>query len=492
MESKTVNTVIICSDQHNPHMTGYRGHFVDTPNIDRLAAEGCSFNRAYCNSPLCTPSRMSFITGKYPHQIRVWGFDPLSPDEMTWARRLDENGIESIMVGKMDFCGEYQDGGFSRHHIIRRRTGRTLPYDIPPQSRLEGTIISKKREFVINAGIRPERIISDGNWGDEEDACIGNWDHDRMMVDHAKKILHEKANERNRKSWCLYLGLFFPHYPFRVPKRFFNRYYTDNIDLPHDYSIPNGSLHPAIIGQQYGQDMAGIPEERLRRCIATYYGMISCLDEWIGEILTILDTTGMAKNTTVIYLSDHGEQLGEHGIFYKQNPYEGSVGIPLVMRGPGIEAGRDIDSPVSLVDLYPTIMDLYNLKIERELPGYSWLPEAQGVPSQRTREVFAEYHWNFYPQGWFSLIDRRYKYVYHCNRRSQLFDLLNDPHELRDLANKSDYTEILIKMEQRLRSICNPDEISRTAKSDQGLITLDGTDLTKCWSQLDWEKSYYS
>jgi choline-sulfatase len=194
------NILVICSDQHHPLMTGYRGHpYVKTPNLDQLAEEGTHFTKAYCNSPVCTPSRMSFITGKYPSQIGSWFIGcPLNPEEMTWARRLDQAGIAATMLGKMDFCGEYQDGGFTDYKIIEKRPAfKPYPRNTPIDARLEGYIRPDKRRHLEHAGIR-EDIETDGSDGHND--RFGFYDHDRIVTGWAVDYLRQKGKESNGRG----------------------------------------------------------------------------------------------------------------------------------------------------------------------------------------------------------------------------------------------------------------------------------------------------
>ena len=230
---------------------------------------------------------MSFITGKYVHQIDNWMIGiPLSREEMTWARRLDQAGIPSTMLGKMVFCGEYQDGGFSEHKILRRRKAWSdIPKTKPDRTRLEGYTRPDKRRHLENAGIRPSSIISDGGFVGEGDDTIGNYDHDRIVTDWAVDYLRQKGNGSEQKPWACYVGLLMPHWPFCVPEEFYNMYYPDNLELPFDCNIPNDNLHPAVRHFQKGLDLGEVTEDMLRRSIAAYCGMITCMDAMVGEIL---------------------------------------------------------------------------------------------------------------------------------------------------------------------------------------------------------------
>jgi choline-sulfatase len=465
------NILVICSDQHHPRIAGYLGHdLVKTPHLDALAAGGTYFDRAYCNSPVCTPSRMSFITGKYVHQIDNWMIGvPLPPAEMTWARRLDQAGIPSTMLGKMDFCGEYQDGGFTDHRIIHRREAwDELPRHEPWDARLDGYTRADKRMHLVNAGPRPSHsmVETTGKWD--------SYDHDRVITDWALEYL-ESADTG---PWALYLGYLMPHWPFSVPEEFYNMYYPDNIHLPHDANFPNDTLHPALRHFQKALDLGEVSEDMLRRVLAAYYGMVTCLDSMIGEVLSLMRRRGLLEDTHIIYTSDHGESLGEHGLFYKQCSYEGSVGVPVIVSGPGIPGNQRIHDPVSLVDMYPTIMDMAGLETEPNRPGESWLKLARD--GSRTKDyAFAEFHGNFLRHDWFMLVRGDYKYTFYEKERSSLFHLPSDPQELNDLAGNPEYGSVISEFEILLRSICDPSEVSDRAKRDLGLIGPDGHDFTE-------------
>ncbi|MDU0203324.1 sulfatase-like hydrolase/transferase [Paenibacillus sp. PFR10] len=473
------NIVVICSDQHHPLITGYREHpYIQTPNLDQLAAEGTYFSRAYSNCPVCTPSRMSFVTGKYPNQIDSWFLGcPLDREEMTWARKLDQAGIPSAMFGKMDFCGDYQDGGFSEYKIIKKRPAfNPYPRATPLYSRLEGHVREDKRKTILNAGIC-EDVVTDGNTGYDKD--LGFYDHDRVVTDWAIDYLKRKGKNEEQKPWAMYVGLMFPHWPYRVPKPYYDKYYPDNVVMPHDAHFPNDRLHPQVRNMQNALGLGEITEPDLRNLLASYYGMITALDDNIGRIIAELKAQNLYDNTYIVYMSDHGENLGEHGLFFKQCSYEASVGVPLIVKGPGLPSGQRIDQPVTLVDLYPTLMDIAGLETEPDRPGMSWLPLIKdGRQQGRHDYAFSEYHGNFFKQDWYMLVKDGYKFTYYVNDRPSLFNLEEDPQEMTDLAGEESYRELLHQFEVLLREIVDPEAVSLRAKRDLGLIGSNGEDYT--------------
>lgn len=473
------NILVICSDEHNPFMSSYRNHpTVKTPNLDKLAEDGTVFTNAFCTSPVCTPSRMSFITGKYCFDIKSWfmGF-PLCDQEMTWGKKLDLAGIESNMLGKLDMCGPYQSAGFTKYKTdCRRPVMEQIPPPTPIALRLKGYTRADKWRHIVNAGIRKEgHVVSENKSKDD----YGVYGHDVIVKNWALDYIKEKAEDTSDKPWALYVGLLYPHWPYCCPKEYFDMYYP-NVELPKDFRYPNKDLHPILQEFQKGVDFKEISEENLRRVVAAYYGMITCMDDMIGEIIEELKKSDLYEDTDIIYTSDHGESLGEHGLFFKQCSYEGSVGVPLIVKSNDYEKGQVIDTPVSLVDLYPTILDMANIEVEDDRPGQSWLPLMKGE-KREDPVVFAEYHGNFLPQDWYMVRDERYKYTHYENRNPSLFDLQNDPGELNDLikVGGEEVKEIAKIMQEKLSKIVDTDKVSLECKKDFGLISEYGEDYTE-------------
>jgi choline-sulfatase len=210
------------------------------------------------------------------------------------------------------------------------------------------------------------------------------------------------------------------------------------------------------------------------------------MDDMIGQILDELEANGFADNTLIIYTSDHGESLGEHGLFFKHSPARAAVGVPLVLAGAGVRQRGSVDTPVSLVDLYPTILDAYGLEAEEDRCGSSLLrildDGAEGARAREAKQeqgVFAEWHGPGFRGAWYMLERLPYKFVWYESFPPTLHDIVNDPTEDHNLADDPDYVEILTDFERELRSRLDPEAVSLQAKRDLGLIGTDGTDLTK-------------
>lgn len=469
------NILVIVSDQHHPRMLGYRGHMhVRTPTLDGLAASGVSATQAYCNCPLCTPSRASFLTGKYVHQIDSWAIGvPLSPSEMTWPRRLTEAGFETAAYGKMDLCGDYQNPGFAEFQTFKERAAfEPYPLCTPWAPRLGGYVRPDKRRHIERSGAREDLSGPNGH-------APGFYDHDRQVTDLGTEFIRGRARTSGDRPWVLYLGYLLPHWPYAIPREYFRMYHPNRVAWPHDAAFPNAKLHPALAHFQRAQDLTALPEEAFRRAIAAYYGMITALDALVGEVIAALRETNQYDNTFIVYTSDHGDSLGEHGLFYKECSYEGSVGVPLALAGPGIPSSAQIEVPVSLVDLYPTLMEMAGLETEVDRPGHSWLPLARGEKADRQDHVLAEFHGNFLPPSWYMLRRGDWKFTYYTNGLAPtLFNVKSDPLELCDLGSDEEYQEVKSNLEAMLRSILDPEAVAFRSKRDLGLVGPDGTDYT--------------
>ncbi len=468
------NILLICSDQHQRSAVGCYGHAVArTPNIDRLATGGRRFSRAYCNSPICGPSRISFMTGRYVHDIGMWcNGVPWDGAARTWAYRLTEAGYRTISRGKMDVPGPHGSVGFANFcEPIPRSAANPWPltqrrvFD-DPNLRFDGFMdwprAGSCREHLLDLhGLQHDRL----HVRDERGVyCTGYYDHDRLTTDEALDSLRRHGRQG---PWAMHVGLVQPHWPFVCPQEFLDLYPPESIELPADFRRPNESLHPALRQlQRVNNDYRAIEgDPHLRQILAAYYGMATCMDRMVGELLDEIDRQGLAQNTYVIYVSDHGEGGGEHGLFDKLTPYEASVAVPLVIRGPGIAAGSVCDSLVSLVDLYTTILDCARLvrdPSEHRLPGRSLLATAT-CEGDTQRSVFSEYHGIFLQQSWYMLLRGRHKYVHYVGQRPAMFDLASDPHELHDLHAEANAQQLIRQMESELRMIVDIEGVASRA-----------------------------
>ncbi len=440
------------SDEHQRDITSCYGHrVVRTPYLDRLAAEGVVFENAYCNSPLCVPSRMSFMTGKYVHQVGAWDNSSVLDSAIeTFADHFDAQSVQTILCGKMHFIGSDQFHGFSR---------REGPIPANPK----GDPSALRRHEIA---ARPDalRRFRDAGAGDS-----GILTHDEAAHEAAIRVLRELAAKRSRQPFMLVVGYVAPHFPLRIPERYYQLYWPGNVIKPN---VPAGhleQLHPVAKGLRTHFCADEITDEQLRCCIAGYYGLVTYLDERIGQLLATLDEVGLAEETMVIYTSDHGEMLGEHGMWWKCCMYEQAVAVPLIMRLPTRPpAGTRVSEIVELVDLYPTCAEALGVGCPDDLPGRSVLPLARAEATGWKGLAFSEYHAHGTTAASYMIRRGPFKYVYHIGHSPELYDLRNDPSEFHNVSNEMDYSHVIASLHAELIGRVDPELVDRQAKLDQG------------------------
>ncbi|MBO44816.1 MAG: sulfatase [Rhodospirillaceae bacterium] len=454
---KPANLLFLVSDNHQRNYTGCYGHpFVRTPNIDSIAKRGIRFDNAYAASAVCCPARASIATGRYPHQTNYWDnvkvYDGKIP---SWHHRLRAAGHEVVSIGKLHYIGndEGDDYGFTESrlamHIVERK----------------GALFGLLR--ATEQGEEARRTPRDNY----KKTGIGESDYilyDRQIAEEACAWLddHKLAG---KKPWALKVSFAAPHPPFIVPKRLMDLY--PETDMPPPPQFINGleDAHPAVqhlIWTHSFEDLA--TEPFLKKSVAGYCSLITHMDEQIGKILQKLHDLELADNTRVVYVSDHGEAVGQHGMFGKSVGYDHSVTVPLVACGPEIPRGQTIGDLVSHVDLFPTFLESLAVNPEPEdadLWGHSlWRIAAGDIPA---RPAFCEYHAHGSKTGMFMLRRENLKLIYHVGLPAELYDLDSDPHEMHNLADDPAYMEKYYGLEKELRTIVDPEDANNRAKRDQ-------------------------
>ncbi len=457
---KPVNTVFICSDQHNAAVTGCYGNgVVRTPNLDSLARRGTRFTAAYTNSPLCCPARAVMATGRYVHENTVWdNAHPYDGSIVSWAHRIREAGHRIDAIGKMHFRCEADDNGFTEEHNTMHVVAGDG--DVAGCLRQDPGIFDK-RMGVLNAGPGTSSYIT---YDAENADAACRWIRDRV---------HE-GEQAQAEPWFLYLGLALPHPPNKVPGEYFDMYADTELPMPPQWRCEEWPRHPAIeFAREYFNFTEQISESEVRRFLAAYYGAVTYLDRQIGKVLDALEHAGISEDTLVVYTSDHGEDLGARGLFGKFHFYDEAARIPLICAGPGFPAGCAVATPVSLADLYPTFLQASGIQAsvsepttaEPELPGSSLFALANEEDAERT--VFGEYHGVGTRNGTYMLRDGTFKYIYYVDGAPMLFDMKADPDELHDLAGDPAYREVLGRFEASLREIVDPERVDAEAKAAQ-------------------------
>ena len=449
MPENQPNILLIMSDEHAPMYSGPYGHpLVQTPHMDRLAKDGITFANAYCNSPLCMPSRMSFMTGRYIHHIGAWdNAAPLRPDTVTWAHVLRDVGYDVVLSGKQHF------GGLDQLHGFREQLARDLHAE-------------KKHgltdwENGTPAAARP--------WGGPAQAGPGTTEEIRVDdLAETEAIEYLRDPERKEQPWVLNVSFIAPHFPLVVPQRFWDLYPLDLIDLPN---IPQGHLenqHPVYKRMRRMFGCVEFPVDLVRRARAGYYGLITYLDEKVGTLLQTLDETDQLGNTVVIYTSDHGEMNGEHGMWRKSNFYEASSRVPLQIMFPDkLSAGKRIDEIVSLVDLTATLVDIAGGRHREQFDGDTLIPLIQGTKTDWKDYAFSEYLAHGVERPMAMLRKGKYKYNYSLGDAPELYDISEDPEEFHNLANEPKYQAICRDLETQLLAEWNPIEIEKQVRESQ-------------------------
>ncbi|WP_172408155.1 sulfatase-like hydrolase/transferase [Desulfosporosinus sp. FKA] len=440
-----MNVLFIMSDEHRKDAIGCYGHpVVKTPNLDALAAKGIRFTNSYCNSPLCIPSRASLATGRHVHHTEYWDNDkPYQDQPESWGKHLQDSGVNVSTIGKLHFDTNFTNGFVDQRY--RPASNRDIAglFRNPVKQRKKGR----------------QRI---------EEACSGDhWIPNTERVTQAAIDYLSYEAPKSDKPWVLYVNFWAPHFPLIAPKRFYDMYPDELINMPFD--CPSAEQHPILDELRYHFNVRNIDEDTLRRTRKAYYGLVSYVDEKIGEIMEVLDKTGLAKDTLVIYTSDHGESLGDHELWWKNTMYEQSAGIPLIISGPNMPKGLVSNEPVSLIDLTSTVSETVGVTPDPSWEGDSLLPLVRGEnPSGlKNRTVLSQYHGHGVSHGIFMIRKGDYKYVYYPTAPCQLFNLIDDPLELNNLAPNPVYKTVVEQLHAELLNILNPEEVDKKALEDQ-------------------------
>lgn len=452
------NVVVIMSDEHDPRIMGCSGHpFVKTPHLDALARRGIRFTNAYTPSPICVPARAAFATGLRVHQVGLWdNAMPYTGEQRGWGHVLQEQGRRVESIGKLHYRSVEDPAGFDEEHLPMHVVGG--------HGMVWASIRDPFKPRVDGPRMLGERI------GPGESSYT---QYDRAVTERAVQWLQEAGARQHEKGFVLYIGLVAPHFPFVVPDEYFQLYPLDQLPEPKLHPNTGYQRHPWV--QEYADFMGSEDkfvdaQERLR-AFAAYYGLCSWLDHNVGQIVQALEAAGLGANTQIVYTSDHGDNLGARGVWGKSTLYQESVQVPMLLAGPGI-APAVCDTPVDLLDLFPTILQGAGIDPAPEMgarPGKALLDIA-AAPTDLERPILSEYHAAGSNSAGFMLRKGRWKYHHYVGFAPELFDLDNDPEELQDLAASPAHAEVLERMRQALYAICDPLAVDRQAKADQAAL----------------------
>lgn len=449
MPQRPPNILFIMADQLAANTVGSYGNAsVRTPHLDALAADGLRFDSAYCNCPICGPSRASLCTGQPASALQAFDnaseFPAATP---TFLHHLRRQGYQTLLSGKMHFVGPDQYHGFER-----RLTTDIYPSDF-------SWVPDWRRGAYPNPGTSVEQL---------KDAGKCNWsmqlDYDEEVTFRSLEALRDLARSDADRPFFLCASYTHPHDPFIINDPWWSLYEGASIPPPAAPPQPLDSMHAYNQWLQIHHRVPEFPPEEasIRNARRAYYGMVSYFDSQVGRLLEELDRVGLRENTLVVVTSDHGEMLGEHGMWFKRTFFEPSVKVPLIVQGPGVRgAGRTSRRTVSLLDLFPTFVEYAKVsdypEIQMGCPGHSLIPDFEDSRSSGTDPgILIEYFSEGVCQPMRTWVQERKKLVEVHEEPSLFFDLEKDPHECVNRFQDADYHEGIRSMQQSLAATGDP------------------------------------
>jgi iduronate 2-sulfatase len=437
------NVLFIAVDDMNNDL-GCFGHLlVKSPGIDRLAQRGMRFARAYCQFPLCSPSRSSLLTGLRPDSTRVFDlqyhFRQDLPDVVTLPQMFMKNGYYVARVGKMYHYGNPGDIGTNG---LDDRVSWMERFN--PAGRDKTALEPDIMNYTPNRGLGSAMAFLADDTGTDEQHTDGK------VADQAIRLLEQHKD----KPFFIAAGFYKPHCPWVTPKKYFDLYPMDSISLPPiTPQTPDDYPRPALASTR-PWPYFGVTPEQARECKRAYYAAISFVDAQIGRLLDAVDRLHLRENTIIVFWSDHGYHLGEHGLWFKQSCFEESARVPLIISVPGQKtAGQASLRPVELVDLYPTLADVAGLTPPSHLEGVSLHPLIDNPQAQWDHAAYTQVQRGANPGH--SVRTERWRYTEWAFGRQgeELYDHKSDPQELHNLAKDSKYTDVITGMKALLKQV---------------------------------------
>lgn len=406
------NVLVIMSDEHQRRALGCAGHPVaQTPHLDALAAGGTRFNNCWTPSPICVPARASLATGQWVHEIGTWdSAQAYTGTPQGWAHVMANAGHDAVSFGKLHHRSAADDDGFTDRHRPMYIAGGVGW--LQGLSRRDPIPYDEASELAADVGVGETSYTH----------------YDRRVTNDACAWL--ESTDRATKPWAAFVSFVAPHYPLSAPDEFAALYPLSDIPPPEIPVVEH--THPAVTGMQdffrYGDFF---DDQRTAEGRAAYFALCSFLDTNVGRVLDSLDSSGQRANTRIIYTSDHGEMLGNRGLWCKSFMFEDSVAVPMIISGPGVPVGQTVDANVNLIDVAPTITE--TIGVNQDGPGESLWHRAKQPSSDRVG--FSEYHDGGSITGSFALRTDEWKYIHHEGYSPELYNMIDDPSELSDLAD---------------------------------------------------------
>lgn len=452
------NILVIQADQMTALcLSAYGKPYAITPNIDKIARKGTTFTNSYCNNPVCGPSRASMMTGRLPSDVGVFdnGAEFLA-SEPTYAHYMRKLGYKTTLAGKMHFVGPDQLHGFEER----------LTTDIYPSDFAWTADWDQTDEPYAPSHMSLLSVVEAGY-------CQRNLqiDYDEEVFNAAKQEMFDHARSPDDRPFLLHVSFTQPHNPFVADKKYWDMYEGVDIPEPEVAHIPYEQRDPW--SQRYyltiRQDEFDITPQQLYNSRRAYFAMVTHLDTLIGELMETLERIGELDNTYIFITSDHGEMLGERGMWYKFNPFEASIRVPLIAQGPGFKAGHREEALASLVDLLPTFTDIASGggfdDFVAPYDGRSLLR----LPKRGSAEdrIFIEFNGEGLYAPALIMIKGHLKLVHSRTDPKMLYDLTADPQELNNLAEDPAYQQVIEEMFAEMQTRWDEDDLDRRIRASQ-------------------------
>ena len=446
--------ILIFMTDHQRADTVLPEHPAITPNLTRLAAEGTTFTQAYCPAPHCCPSRATFFSGLYPSRHGVWNniFNDmalsrgLKPGVRLWSEDLAAAGYDLHYTGKWHVSASESPAnrGWTEHNVTS--AAGTL-HGVTWQHYQK---LAHQEQMTEPSGRADGQILRPGYGTYRLYGTREHDPHDEGVLQSALETLQGLAGAQ--RPWCLYAGMIGPHDPYMVSQRYLDLYRLEDVPLPPNYADDLRD-RPRVYQRMREQLFGQLSEREVREAIRHYWAYCTYLDDAFGQLLAALEQSGQAENTLVLYVADHGDYCGEHGLFAKGIPcFDGAYHVPAIIRWPGVaQAGQRVDALVSLADFAPTFLAAAGLPVERSFSGASLLPLLRGERPANWREaVFTQCNGVelYYSQR--SVRTQDYKYTFNGFDQDELYDLRLDPHEQINRAGDPAYDGVKRDLLRRL------------------------------------------
>ena len=423
------NILVLMADQLAAGWLPAYGHeVVQAPNLSALAEGGVRFDSAYCPSPLCAPSRSAMLAGRHASRIGVFDNAAELPASVpTYAHYLRASGYQTCLAGKMHFVGPDQLHGFEQ-----RLTPDVYPAGVEWTPDWRQPVSERLPWYhTMESVLTPARTTASMQT-----------DYDDEVAFHAVRHVHDLARGTDQRPFLFVVSFTNPHDPWEIPGRYWDLYDPARIEPPAVAQLATDP-HSARLREMCGADEVELSEEQILRARHAYYAAISYVDERIGMVLGALRETGLDEQTVVAFTADHGEMLGERGLWYKMSLLEPSARVPLIVQSPGVEGGRSVSQPVSMLDLAPTLIELSGAGPgdgTAELDGRSLVPALTGeIPGG---PVICEYHAEGVNHPAAMVRAGAHKLIVCAGDPEQLYDLEADPHELVNLAGRPEVAAV--------------------------------------------------